>query len=62
MPTNLGVVLERYDRVLIPELNSGQLRQLIRARLMIDAIGLNKVCGRPLATQDILSKINKLLD
>jgi 2-oxoglutarate ferredoxin oxidoreductase subunit alpha len=55
-------VLARYQRVLIPELNSGQLRQLIRARYLVDAIGLNRVRGRPLATYDITSKIDELLD
>lgn len=46
-PGNLGEVLASYDRVLIPEMNSGQLRQLIRARYLVDALGYNKVRGLP---------------
>jgi len=62
LPANLGATLSRFERVLIPELNSGQLRHLIRARFLVDAIGLNKIQGRPLATYEITRKIDELLD
>ncbi len=48
LPSNLGEILSRYKKVLIPELNMGQLRMLIRARYLVDAIGFNKIKGKPL--------------
>ncbi len=59
-PRNLGDVLKRYDQVLIPEINLGQLRLLIRARYLVDAVGLNKVAGRPFTIRDIEDKISEL--
>ena len=60
-PKNLGDVLSRFERVLIPEMNLGQLRMLIRARYLFDAIGLNRVTGRPLKTGEIVEKIGGLV-
>lgn len=60
-PENLGEVLSRYKKVLVPELNSGQLRLLLRAEFLIDAIGLNKIQGKPFHTSEIEAKINTLL-
>jgi 2-oxoglutarate ferredoxin oxidoreductase subunit alpha len=52
-PRNTGDVLRSYGRVLIPEINLGQLRMLIRARFLIDAVGLNRVRGKPFRISDI---------
>ena len=60
-PPNLGDVLSRFERVLIPELNLGQLRMLIRARYLVDAFGLNKVSGRPFLIREIEEKIAELV-
>ena len=60
-PKNLGDVLSRFERVLIPEMNLGQLRMLIRARYLVDAVGLNRVTGRPLKTGEIVEKIGSLV-
>jgi 2-oxoglutarate ferredoxin oxidoreductase subunit alpha len=49
----LGDLLKRFDRVLIPEMNSGQLRQLIRAEYLVDAKGLNKIQGMPFTSAEI---------
>ncbi|MBS1580598.1 MAG: 2-oxoacid:acceptor oxidoreductase subunit alpha [Bacteroidetes bacterium] len=57
----LGAVLKRFKRVLIPEMNSGQLRQLVRAEYLVDAQGLNKVQGLPFASAEILAKAEELL-
>ena len=62
LPPNLGRILEHFDRVLVPELNSGQLRMLLRARYLVDAIGLNKIQGRPFGADEILSRIFELAD
>ena len=61
-PRNLGDVLARFDKVLIPELNLGQLRMLIRARFLIDADGLNRVTGRPLKIGEVEEQIYKLVE
>lgn len=60
-PANLGEILASYETVLIPELNMGQLRSLIRDRYLTDAIGLNKVQGKPFAIAEIIAKIKQLL-
>jgi 2-oxoglutarate ferredoxin oxidoreductase subunit alpha len=62
MPANLGTLLKRYRKVLIPELNTGQLRMLVRARYLVDAIGLNKVQGRPFSADEVLAGIFELTD
>ncbi|MBI3090517.1 MAG: 2-oxoacid:acceptor oxidoreductase subunit alpha [Candidatus Tectomicrobia bacterium] len=61
-PRNLGEVLGRFDRVLLPEMNMGQCRMLIRARYLKDVVGLNKVKGRPFMISEILAKIHELLE
>jgi 2-oxoglutarate ferredoxin oxidoreductase subunit alpha len=61
MPRNTGDVLKRYRKVLIPELNGGQLRLLIRATYLIDAVGLNKVQGKPFLVSEIEEAIERLL-
>jgi len=61
LPKNLGDVLRRYDRVLMPEINLGQLRMLVRARYLVDAIGLNKVSGRPFTIGEVEAKITELV-
>jgi len=60
LPKNLGDVLKRYDRVLMPEVNLGQMRMLVRARYLVDAIGLNKVSGRPFTISEVEAKITEL--
>ncbi len=59
-PSNLGEILSRYEKVLIPELNMGQLRMLIRSRYLVDAIGFNKVKGKPFAVTELVEKISEL--
>ncbi len=60
-PANLGEVLKRYRRVLIPELNRGQLRFLIRANFGVEAEGLNKVEGKPFLVSEIESGIQRIM-
>jgi 2-oxoglutarate ferredoxin oxidoreductase subunit alpha len=57
MPQNLGDMLHRYEKILIPELNTGQLRKVIRAEYLVDAKGLNKVAGEPFKISEITEKI-----
>lgn len=58
-PRNLGDLLSRYKTVLIPELNLGQLRTLIRAQYMVDAQGFNKIQGKPFTVAELVETINK---
>jgi 2-oxoglutarate ferredoxin oxidoreductase subunit alpha len=61
-PANLGEVLAGYDKILIPEMNRGQLRTLIRARFLVDAVGYNKVRGLPFKAEELADAIIGLLD
>ena len=61
-PANLGDVVRAYPRVLVPEMNLGQLRKLVRAEYLVDAQGLNKVNGLPFRRIDIQLAIISLLD
>jgi 2-oxoglutarate/2-oxoacid ferredoxin oxidoreductase subunit alpha len=61
-PANLGEVLAAYDKVLIPEMNLGQLRLLVRARYLVDAAGYNKVRGLPFKGEELADAIIGLLD
>src|SRR5216117_310402 len=56
-PSNLGDLLKRFDRVLVPEMNSGQLVQLLRAAYLLPAEGLNKVEGKPFKVAEIVQAI-----
>jgi 2-oxoglutarate ferredoxin oxidoreductase subunit alpha len=60
-PKNLGDILQQFDNVLIPELNLGQLRLLVRARYLVDAVGLSKVQGVPFKVSEIVEKCEELL-
>ena len=60
-PRNLGDLLKSYDKVLIPELNTGQLRLLIRGNYLVDAVGYNKVQGKPFLVHELVEQIEKLL-
>ncbi len=60
LPANLGTLLAGYDRVLIPELNDGQLATLLRDRLLLGAEGLNKVTGQPLTVGEVSEQIRAL--
>ena len=62
MPKNLGEVLKRFKKVLVPELNMGQLRLLIRGKYLVDARGLNKVQGKPFLIEEIEQAIDLMLN
>lgn len=60
-PRNLESLLGNYKRVLVPELNMGQLRFLLRATFLVDAVGLNKIKGKPFLVSEVIEKIESLL-
>jgi 2-oxoglutarate/2-oxoacid ferredoxin oxidoreductase subunit alpha len=59
-PSNLGEILSRYEKVLIPELNMGQLRMLVRSRYLVDAVGYNKIKGKPFTVTELVEKIYEM--
>jgi 2-oxoglutarate ferredoxin oxidoreductase subunit alpha len=59
-PANVGDVLRSYERVLIPEMNLGQLLQLVRARYLVDAVGYNRVTGKPFKAGEIADAVEAL--
>jgi 2-oxoglutarate ferredoxin oxidoreductase subunit alpha len=60
-PRNLGEVLRSYEKVLIPEMNLGQLLKLIRAEFLVDAIGYNRVRGLPLRASELAEAIDAMV-
>ncbi|GIJ48552.1 oxidoreductase [Virgisporangium aliadipatigenens] len=61
MPANLGAVLKSYDKVVIPEMNLGQLAHVIRARFLIDAIGYNQVRGLPFTANELETMLEEVI-
>jgi 2-oxoglutarate ferredoxin oxidoreductase subunit alpha len=61
LPPNLGAVLARFERVLVAELNVGQLARLLRAEFLVDAQSLSKVQGQPFKVSELRSGIERLL-
>ncbi|HEY9412479.1 MAG TPA: 2-oxoacid:acceptor oxidoreductase subunit alpha [Jiangellaceae bacterium] len=57
MPANTGDVLRAYDRVIVPEMNLGQLSLLLRARYLVDVIGYNRVRGLPFKAEELAEVI-----
>ena len=62
LPNDLGELLIKFKNVLIPEINLGQLIKIIRAEYLIDAIGLNKVKGKPISSAEIQDNVKKILE
>ncbi len=61
LPRNTGAVLRRYRHVLVPEMNRGQLRLLLRAEFLLDLVGLNKLQGQPFRVEEIEAKVMELM-
>jgi 2-oxoglutarate ferredoxin oxidoreductase subunit alpha len=61
MPKNTADVLRRYKKILVPELNNGQLLMLLRGMFLANAVGLNKIQGRPFLVGEIEQKIEEML-
>ncbi|MBW3577203.1 MAG: 2-oxoacid:acceptor oxidoreductase subunit alpha [Actinobacteria bacterium] len=60
-PAGLGDVLGRYDRILVPEMNLGQLRMLLRSRYLVEATGYNQVRGQPFRAAELQEVIEAVL-
>jgi 2-oxoglutarate/2-oxoacid ferredoxin oxidoreductase subunit alpha len=62
LPRNLGEILKRYRKVLVPEMNMGQLVMILRAKFLVDAESYGKIQGKPFKQSEIEAKIEELLD
>ncbi len=60
-PRNLGSILKNFDKVLIPEINNGQLIKIIRDQFFVDAVGYNKIMGVPMTKSEMLRVMEELI-
>ncbi|XOD67886.1 MAG: 2-oxoacid:acceptor oxidoreductase subunit alpha [Flavobacteriales bacterium Tduv] len=61
LPLGLGELIARFEKVLIPELNNGQIFHLIRDRFLVDAVPLNKIQGIPFTVAEIVEKVKEII-
>ncbi len=61
-PDNTAEVLSQFKNIIVPELNTGQLSKLLRARYLVDTVGINKVEGLPFTAQELEEKIESLIN
>ena len=61
LPAQLGAMMKNFSHILVPEMNLGQLRMMLRARFLVDAKGLNKVRGQPFTIGEIVRGIRAVL-
>ena len=59
LPSNLGDLLRRFRTVVVPELNTGQLRLLLRSRYLVDCVGINKIKGKPFVVSELVGAIER---
>ncbi len=62
LPEDLGKVIARFQNVIVPELNLGQLRHILRDRFLVDAIGINKVQGQPFRAAELTDQIREIIE
>jgi 2-oxoglutarate ferredoxin oxidoreductase subunit alpha len=62
LPPDLGTILKNFKKVMVPEMNMGQFRTILRATYLVDAIGLNKVQGQPFKVSEILEGARRALE
>jgi 2-oxoglutarate ferredoxin oxidoreductase subunit alpha len=62
LPADLGEILSRFEKILVPEMNMGQLLRVLRAEYLVDAVGLNKIQGRPFKVSEITARIARMLE
>jgi 2-oxoglutarate/2-oxoacid ferredoxin oxidoreductase subunit alpha len=62
LPADLGEIISRFEKVLVPEMNMGQLLRVLRAEYLVDAVGLNKIQGRPFKVSEVATRIARMLE
>jgi 2-oxoglutarate/2-oxoacid ferredoxin oxidoreductase subunit alpha len=61
LPKNLGEILHNYDKIVVPEINNGQLVKVIRDKYLLPAIPINKIQGVPFTKTELVAKVKELL-
>src|SRR6185295_382210 len=61
LPRNLGTLLKNFDKVLIPEINNGQLIRIIRDLYLVDAKGYHKIMGVPITKAELVDELEKMV-
>ena len=61
-PANTEATLKAYKKVIVPEMNLGQLNMLLRAKFLVDTIGYNQVRGLPFKTQELMDAIKEVVN
>ncbi len=61
-PKNLGTIVSNFERVWVPELNAGQLSLMLRAEFLVDAVGYNKIQGKPFLVNELVEQIESILE
>ena len=61
LPNDLGDILRRYDKVIVPELNRGQMARLLRSEYLVDVESMSKVQGRPFTSSEIADKLREMI-
>jgi 2-oxoglutarate ferredoxin oxidoreductase subunit alpha len=61
MPRNLGGLLKRFKKIIVPEMNNGMLVKILRAEYLVDAQGINKIAGQPFKIAEIEAEIRTQL-
>jgi 2-oxoglutarate ferredoxin oxidoreductase subunit alpha len=62
LPSDLKEIIRRFEKVLVPELNMGQLVKIIRAEYLVDAKGMNKIQGQPFKVGELMEKMQEVLE
>jgi len=62
LPQRLGGLMKEFEHVLVPEMNLGQFRMLLRDRFLVDAKGLNKIKGQPFTINEVVRGVRALLE
>ena len=62
LPKNTGAVIKKFKKVLVPENNMGQLIMILRSEFLVDAVGLNRITGRPFSISEVEAKVLELAD
>jgi len=59
LPTDLGEIIKRFKKVIVPELNLGQLSKILRSEYLVDAKGINKIQGKPFKVSELVARIEE---
>jgi 2-oxoglutarate ferredoxin oxidoreductase subunit alpha len=59
LPSDLGEILKRFKKIIVPELNLGQLSKILRSEYLVDAKGINKIQGKPFKVSELVARLEE---